>query len=168
VSFPAQAPTSKRALPMFSAAALAIGLLALAGCGSSSSNSTSTTTSTPATTPTTSTAATTPATTSTSTGTSAAAGSSLSLAANAEGQLAYSTKSLTANAGKVSIDFTNMSPLAHNVTIESSAGKIIGATPTFQGGAKTLTLELKAGTYKFFCSVPGHRMAGMEGTLTVK
>jgi plastocyanin len=60
-----------------------------------------------------------------------------------------------------------MAPLGHNVTIESSAGKIVGATPTFQGGSKTLTLDLKAGTYKFFCSVPGHRMAGMEGTLTV-
>jgi uncharacterized cupredoxin-like copper-binding protein len=29
-------------------------------------------------------------------------------------------------------------------------------------------VELKAGTYKFFCTVPGHRQAGMEGTLTVQ
>ena len=33
---------------------------------------------------------------------------------------------------------------------------------------KTLSVTLKAGTYKFYCSVPGHRMAGMEGTLTVQ
>lgn len=60
-----------------------------------------------------------------------------------------------------------MSPLMHDVTVEGS-GKKLGATPTFQGGSKTLTLNLKAGTYKFFCSVPGHRAAGMEGTLTVE
>jgi uncharacterized cupredoxin-like copper-binding protein len=53
------------------------------------------------------------------------------------------------------------------VTIESS-GSNLGATPTFQGGSKTLTVTLKAGTYKFYCSVPGHRQAGMEGTLTVQ
>ena len=70
--------------------------------------------------------------------------------------------------GQVTIDFTNQAPLAHNVTIEAAGGKILGATPTFQGGTKTLTLQLPAGTYKFFCSVPGHRQAGMEGTLTVK
>ncbi len=67
----------------------------------------------------------------------------------------------------MSIDFTNSSPLAHTVNVESSSGAVLGATPAFQGGSKTLTLDLKAGTYKFFCSVPGHRMAGMEGTLTV-
>lgn len=82
--------------------------------------------------------------------------------------MAYSTKSLTAASENVSIDFTNESPLGHNLTIENSAGKTVGATPTFQGGSKTLSLHLKPGVYKFFCSVPGHRMAGMEGTLTVK
>ncbi len=92
----------------------------------------------------------------------------LSLEANTEGQLKYNKTSLTANAGKVSIDFTNMSPLGHNMTIASSSGAVVGATPTFQGGSKTLTLNLRPGTYKFYCSVPGHRMAGMEGTLTVK
>jgi uncharacterized cupredoxin-like copper-binding protein len=68
----------------------------------------------------------------------------------------------------VTINFTNSSPVAHDVTIESSSGQKLGATPVFEGGSKTLGLELKAGTYKFFCSVPGHRQAGMEGTLTVQ
>jgi uncharacterized cupredoxin-like copper-binding protein len=81
--------------------------------------------------------------------------------------LMFTTNSLHAKAGKVTIDFTNSSPLAHNFTLASSSGTVLGATPTFMGGTKTLTVDLKAGTYTYYCSVPGHRAAGMHGTLTV-
>jgi plastocyanin len=91
----------------------------------------------------------------------------LALAANPSGELAYNTKTLTATSTHVVIDFTNNSPLGHNVTIANSAGKVLGATPTFQGGSRTLTLTLPAGTYTYYCSVPGHEQAGMKGTLTV-
>lgn len=151
---------------MFSLLALAAGIVALAGCGSSKETSSSASTpaaSTPATT-----SATTPTSPTTTTTSPAPASGSLSLAANPEGQLKYNTSTLTASAGKVSIDFTNMSPLEHNVTIESSSHAVVGATPTFKGESKTLSVTLKPGTYKFYCSVPGHRMAGMEGTLVVK
>jgi plastocyanin len=153
----------KRSKALLSMATLAATLLLLVGCGGSSSSSSSPA-STPAETPTTSSASTsTPAPASESGG-----AEKLSLEADREGQLAYDTKSLSAKAGKVSIDFTNDSSLPHDVTIESSSGASVGATPTFAGGSKTLSVTLKAGTYKFFCSVPGHRQAGMEGTLTVK
>jgi plastocyanin len=146
--------------------ALAGGILALAGCGSSSKTNSSA--STPATAPATTTQSTaTPSTAPTGGGTSAPTGV-LSLVANPEGQLKYNTASLTAKAGTVSIDFTNMSSLPHNVTVASPSGSAVGATPTFSGASKTLTLNLKPGTYKFYCSVPGHRQAGMEGTLTVQ
>jgi plastocyanin len=92
----------------------------------------------------------------------------LALEANPGGQLKYNKTTLTAKAGKVSIDFTNMAPLGHNLTVASAPGAVVGATPTFQAASKALALNLKPGTYKFYCSVPGHRMAGMEGTLTVK
>jgi plastocyanin len=144
-----------------SALALAAALLALAGCGSSSSSSSSSSESTAAATPTTSSAA-------SSTPAPAGGSAKVSLETNPEGQLAYNTKSLSAKSGTISVDFTNSAPLAHNVTIESSSGEKVGATPTFQGGSKTLSVSLKPGTYKFFCTVPGHRQAGMEGTLTVK
>ena len=143
-----------------SAALMALGLIALAGCGSSSSSSSTSTPETTATPTTSSTAAT--------NAPEASSGEALKLEADAEGQLKFNTTSLSAKAGKVSIDFTNSSPIGHNVTLESSSGEEVGKTETFQGGSKTLTATLKPGTYKFYCSVPGHRMAGMEGTLTVK
>ncbi len=82
-------------------------------------------------------------------------------------QLAYNTKALTAKAGSVTITMTNMSPIEHNVTI-AEGSKVLGATPTFTGATKAVTLNLKPGKYVFYCSVPGHRQAGMEGTLTVQ
>jgi uncharacterized cupredoxin-like copper-binding protein len=106
----------------------------------------------------------------TSTGNQAAAGSgasSLKEEADPGGQLSFTAKSLSAKAGAVRIDFANASPLPHNMTIAQGT-KVLGATPTFQGGAKTVTLALTPGTYTFYCSVPGHRQAGMEGKLTVQ
>lgn len=94
------------------------------------------------------------------------AATTLKLAASPAGQLSYDLKRLSAKAGRVSISMTNMSPLPHNLTI-ASANTVLGATPTFQGGSRVLTLNLKPGSYTFYCSVPGHRQAGMEGTLTV-
>jgi plastocyanin len=157
VRFSAAGKSAARPTRALSVTAMLLTLAALAGCGSSSSSSSSSA-STPATT------ASTPA----STPSGVATAQALKLEANTEGQLKYNTTSLTAKAGQVSIDFTNMSPVGHNVTIESSSGATVGATPTFQGGSKSLSLNLKPGTYKFFCSVPGHRQAGMEGTLTVQ
>src|ERR1041385_2512030 len=137
-----------RSKALLSLLSLVAALVALAGCGSSSSG---TSANTAAEAPTTG-----AATTSTPAASSAAGASKLSLAANTEGQLAYDTKSLSAKSGTISIDFTNKSSLPHNVTIESASGEKVGATPTFAGGSKTLSVSLKPGTYKIFCSVPGH------------
>lgn len=142
----------------------------IAGCGSSSSSTTagssaaSSSAPTAASTP----ASTTPASTTPAPSASTGAAQVVKLSANPEGQLSYNTTTLTAKAGKVSIDFTNMASLGHNVTIASASGAVVGATPTFQSGSKTLSLNLKPGTYAFFCSVPGHRQGGMQGTLTVQ
>ncbi len=97
---------------------------------------------------------------------SPAAVAPLKLAANPEGQLSYEPKQLSAKAGKVTITMANSSPVEHNVTV-AQGSTVLGATPTFKGGSKTLTLNLKPGKYTFYCSVPGHRQAGMEGTLTI-
>jgi plastocyanin len=96
----------------------------------------------------------------------ATAATSLKLAADPNNTLAFDTKTLSAKAGKITITMANASQLEHNLTI-AQGSTVIGATPTFAGGTKTVTVTLKPGKYTFYCSVPGHRQAGMEGTLTV-
>jgi plastocyanin len=88
--------------------------------------------------------------------------------ANPEGQLAFEEKEASAKAGEDTIDLTNQSSTPHNVTIEDSSGKVIGETETLAEGSASTVVDLKPGTYTFFCSVPGHREAGMEGKLVVK
>jgi plastocyanin len=139
-----------------SAGALAIGVAACGG-SSSSSNAASTAAASG------SGSSTAPA----SSGATAAKGSTVNLGVMGS-MLMFTTKSLTAKAGKVSIVFTNMSGTGHNVTVQRGTdGKVLGATPTFTSGTHTLSLTLKAGTYTYYCSVPGHRQAGMQGTLKV-
>jgi plastocyanin len=82
--------------------------------------------------------------------------------------LAYKKTKVTAKAGEDTIDFTNPASIGHNVTIEDSAGKTIGETETLAEGSTSTTVDLKPGTYTYYCSVPGHREAGMEGTLVVE
>jgi plastocyanin len=131
--------------------------LAVAGCG----GSTSTTSSAP------DTQAAAPPATSSSSG--SGGGHRLQVGADPGGALRFTKSSLTAKAGKVSIDFSNTSSIGHNLTIQrGSTGPNVGATPTFTGGSKVLKLDLKPGTYTFYCSVPGHRQGGMHGTLVVK
>jgi plastocyanin len=92
------------------------------------------------------------------------------LTADPTGQLHYSTPtvSVTPKAGKVTIQFTNNSPVDHNTTLSGPGGAVLGTTPTFHAGTKSFTVALKPGSYQFYCTVPGHRAAGMQGTLTVK
>ena len=151
---------------LLSAAALALGVAACGGGSSSSAGGG--TKSAPASS---SAAAGTGTSAASGTSSAAAAGggsSTLSIAANSSGSLAYDKKTLSAKAGKVTITMTNMAPIGHNITIQQGTnGAVLGATPTFQGGSKSVSLTLKAGKYTFYCSVPGHRAGGMVGTLTV-
>ena len=82
--------------------------------------------------------------------------------------LKFDHSTLTARAGTVEIVFSNRSGEGHNVTVQKGHnGAVLGATPTFSSGTHQLTLHLAPGTYTYYCSVPGHREAGMVGTLKV-
>lgn len=94
-------------------------------------------------------------------------GGTLQLEAN-ETEIAYETTQLSSKPGKVTIDFNNPSSLPHNVAIEDEAGEQLGESETIAKGKTSVSAELAPGTYHYYCTVPGHREAGMEGTLTVK
>lgn len=97
-----------------------------------------------------------------------ASGATVKFEADPNGQLSYTTKSVAAKAGKATIELHNPQSLPHDVAIEDSSGKTIGKTEVITESTDTAVVDLKPGKYTFFCTVPGHRQAGMEGTLTVK
>lgn len=87
--------------------------------------------------------------------------------ADPSGQLKYQAASATATAGKVTIRMVNKSSVPHDIAVTGAGVNQLG--PVVQnGGASTVATTLKPGKYTFYCSVDGHRAAGMQGTLTVK
>lgn len=78
--------------------------------------------------------------------------------------LKFEPSELEAEAGSITIALTSEGSLVHDVVIEEAGNtEVVEA----RGGTKVGTVDLEAGTYTFYCSIPGHRNAGMEGTLTV-
>jgi plastocyanin len=94
-------------------------------------------------------------------------GGTLQLAADPT-QIAYDKTELSSASGKVTIDFKNPAALEHDVAIESEGGEELAASEVITEGETSVSTELAPGTYTFFCTVPGHREAGMEGSLSVK
>ena len=136
---------------------LALASVALVACGSSSDNSSST-----------SGGGETTSEATTGGGETGGGGSVVELEADPGSQLAYTTDEATAEAGKVTVDFKNPQAVGHDVAIEDSSGKTVGQTDVIENSATTTTVDLKPGTYHYYCTIPGHREAGMEGTLVVK
>jgi len=71
-------------------------------------------------------------------------------------------------AGKVTFDVKNAGKIGHDLVV--SGPGVTGAAKTAllnPGQSATLTVTLAAGTYTLYCSVPGHRAAGMSAKLTV-
>lgn len=87
-------------------------------------------------------------------------------------KLAFSKKTLSAPAGRVTIVMKNVSASPHNIAIRNGAtakSKIIAKGKVVRKGAVSkVTVTLKKGRYRYVCTVRGHEAAGMWGILTVK
>ena len=67
--------------------------------------------------------------------------------------------------GEVEVMLVNEGTIIHNVVIEELDELVAEA----EGGQTALgTVTLDAGSYTYYCSIAGHRAAGMEGTLTAE
>ena len=125
-------------------------VLALAGCGGSDEKSSGSSSS---------------SSSSNSSASSGGGGETLKLAAD-KSALKFDKSSLTAKAGKVTLEMANPSQLPHAVAIKGNGVDVDGKT-VGNGETSTASTDLKPGTYTFYCPVPGHEAAGMKGTLTV-
>jgi plastocyanin len=96
-----------------------------------------------------------------------AEGGTLEIPADPTGALAYQFADAEAQAGPLTIDSVNESSTPHNIALEGQGVDEVGEVVQ-DGGTSTVEADVQPGEYAFYCSVPGHREGGMEGTLTVK
>lgn len=84
-------------------------------------------------------------------------------------EFAFEPKELTARAGEVTFDVKNEGSLEHNFIIEDAARKTVAQIPVIEAGkTEDLKVSLRPGTYAIVCNLPGHKDAGMTGTVRVQ
>lgn len=92
----------------------------------------------------------------------------LDVSSPADGGLIFQPDGLTAQPGNVTITYDNPSPVPHSIAVATANGNVLGEVQPFTDGKQSVDLSnLAPGKYIFYCTVPGHREAGMEGNLTV-
>ena len=140
-----------RRFPLLVALCALAAVLGLAACGGDDNKDSST-----------------QATTETTTTGAAGGGATVKVSADPSGALKFEQSTLSASAGKNTFEFTNDSSTPHDFVLEDSGGNEVAKTDVISGDTTSTDGTLEAGKYTCFCSVPGHRQAGMEGTLTAK
>jgi plastocyanin len=75
----------------------------------------------------------------------------------------FNAKEIDATPGDLTITLKNEGAQQHSFVIDDPKFKV--QTPP--GSSKTGTVDVKAGSYAYYCDIPGHR-ATMNGTLVVK
>jgi plastocyanin len=78
----------------------------------------------------------------------------------------FSPAKLTVSgSGSSTIRLENAGRVVHNLTVDELGIEIV---VTRGGRSEVILTDAKPGTYAFYCSISGHREAGMEGTLTIQ
>jgi plastocyanin len=104
------------------------------------------------------------------TGTTQATGATeaLDVSSPADGGLVFEPNGLTAKPGNLTVTYDNPSPVPHSIAVATANGNVLGEVQPFTNDTQSVDLtNLAPGKYVFYCTVPGHREAGMQGNLTV-
>jgi plastocyanin len=128
---------------------LAVGVLAAAGCGGDDDNGGSSGGT---------------GTSSDSGGSSSGGGGALTVTADPGGAISWDKSELSAKAGKVTLKLVNDSEIPHAIEVEGNG--VEEETKTITKSSADLTVDLKPGTYEYYCPVSNHKET-MKGTLTV-
>jgi plastocyanin len=128
---------------------LAVGVLAAAGCGGDDDNGGSSGGT---------------GTSSDSGGSSSGGGGALTVTADPGGAISWDKSELSAKAGKVTLKLVNDSEIPHAIEVEGNG--VEEETKTITKSTADLTVDLKPGTYEYYCPVSNHKET-MKGTLTV-
>jgi uncharacterized cupredoxin-like copper-binding protein len=106
---------------------------------------------------------TTEATTTTATTTTTSAATSVPVS---ETEFKITLPKRTLAAGSYSFEVKNDGKIEHDLVVQGNG--VDEKTPTIAPGkSATLKVDLKPGTYDVYCSIPGHKQAGMDLKLTV-
>jgi plastocyanin len=100
-----------------------------------------------------------------SSGTGGGGGETLTVTADPGGAISWDKDKLNAKAGKVTLKIVNDSDVPHAIEVEGNG--VEEETDTVTKSDAEVTVDLKPGTYEYYCPVSNHRET-MKGTLTVQ
>lgn len=81
------------------------------------------------------------------------------------GEFYFEPESIAVAEGSVDVVLHNIGKVVHDIRVDGIPELIVEARPGLTG---TATWRLDAGRYALYCSIPGHRQAGMVGVLEVR
>ena len=77
-------------------------------------------------------------------------------------------KDMIARTGDVTLLVRNQGTIEHNLIVEVQTGQPVAKIAVMEPGETwRVKVSLRAGTYRLYCSLPGHLEAGMVATLRV-
>lgn len=85
-------------------------------------------------------------------------------------EMFFDPDTITASAGSTyTVNLENVGTQLHDFTIDDLGGEEVHVeVEAGESGTAELSIPDETGEWDFYCSVPGHREAGMEGVLTVE